>query len=193
MAACSTQSTSLFNGKNLDGWTKVGGDATYSVVDGAIVGTRGGGPNTFLRTNETYPDFVLELEFMWDHPINSGVQFRSHQKVDGLVSGYQCELDPSDRRWTGGLYEEAGRGWLVPLDHDPTAMAAVSNISAWNQLRIEARGEQLRTWVNDVPCATLIDTQADSGFIALQVHSADAPGQIRWRRITLTPIGSPAD
>jgi len=191
LPACAPASKPIFNGANLDGWTKVGGDATYAVEDGAIVGTRGPGPNTFLRTDELYGNFVLELEFKWDTPINSGVQFRSRQREgDGRVTGYQCELDHSDRRWTGGIYDEAGRGWLAPLKDDPAAMAAVGSIFEWNTLRIEADGDRLRTWVNGVPCADLTDDQDAAGFIALQVHSAAEPGQVRWRDIRLTPLNS---
>jgi hypothetical protein len=189
LAGCGSASTSkpLFNGHNLDGWTKVGGGATYTVEHGEIVGTRGPGPNTFLRTNDLYDDFVLELEFKWDQPINSGVQFRSRQRdEDGRVSGYQCELDHSDRRWTGGIYDESGRGWLAPLKDDPDAMAAVPSIFKWNSLRIEAVGPRLQTWINGVPCADLMDKQDAEGFIALQVHSSQDPGQVRWRRIRLT-------
>tara|TARA_B100000959_G_scaffold283001_1_gene350802 strand:+ start:2161 stop:2817 length:657 start_codon:yes stop_codon:yes gene_type:complete len=186
LTACSTASKPIFNGKNLDGWTKVGGDATYTVENGEIVGTRGPGPNTFLRTNDLYDDFVLELEFKWDEPINSGVQFRSRQRdEDGRVSGYQCELDHSDRKWTGGIYDESGRGWLAPLKDDPDAMAAVPSIFKWNSLRIEADGDRLRTWVNGIPCANLVDKQDAEGFIALQVHGSADPGQVRWRNIRL--------
>ncbi len=189
LTACAPATKPLFNGTDLNGWTKVGGDATYTVQDGAIVGTRGPGPNTFLRTNDLYDDFVLELDFRWDAAINSGVQFRSRQRDgDGRVTGYQCELDHSDRRWTGGIYDEAGRGWLAPLKDDAKAMAAVPSIYEWNTLRIEADGDRLRTWVNGAACADLIDGQDAEGFIALQVHSAPEHGQVRWRNIRLTPI-----
>jgi hypothetical protein len=134
-----------------------------------------------------YDDFTLELEFRWDQAINSGVQFRSRQREgDERVTGYQCELDHSDRRWTGGIYDEAGRGWLAPLKDDPAAMAAVTSIYEWNTLRVEAVGNRLRTWVNGVPCADLMDKQDAEGFIALQVHGSADPGQVRWRRIRLT-------
>ena len=187
ITGCGSASKPLFNGRNLDGWAKVGGGATYTVEHGEIVGTRGPGPNTFLRTTDMYDDFTLELEFRWDQAINSGVQFRSRQREgDERVTGYQCELDHSDRRWTGGIYDEAGRGWLAPLKDDPAAMAAVTSIYEWNTLRVEAVGNRLRTWVNGVPCADLMDKQDAEGFIALQVHGSADPGQVRWRRIRLT-------
>ena len=151
-----------------------------------LLETRGPGPNTFLRTDKTYGDFVLELEFKWDEPINSGVQFRSRQRDrDGRVTGYQCELDHSDRHWTGGIYDEAGRGWLAPLGDNPAAMTAAPDIHQWSTLRIEAMGDRLQTWVNGIPCANLVDSQDAEGFIALQVHGSKDPGQVRWRNIRL--------
>ncbi|MBT5382271.1 MAG: DUF1080 domain-containing protein [Phycisphaerae bacterium] len=199
LSACAPASKPIFNGKDLSGWTIVGGGATYRVEDGDIVGTRGPGPNTFLRTDKAYGDFVLELEFKWDEPINSGVQFRSRQRDrDGRVTGYQCELDHSDRRWTGGIYDEAGRGWLAPLGdmtgdeivdvNDLLAMAAVPDIHQWSTLRIEAVGDRLQTWVNGIPCADLADSQDAEGFIALQVHGSKDPGQVRWRNIRLRTV-----
>ena len=186
----------LFDGVSLSGWTAVGGDAQFRVEDGCIVGTVGPGPNSFLRTERTFGDFILTLEFRWDLPVNSGVQIRSHQRGgNGRVFGYQCELDPSERAWTGGFYDEGRRGWLAPLDaetaaHD-AARAAV-RLDDWNQVRIEARGPRLRTWVNGVPCAVLDDRLDGRGFIALQVHSA-ADGQLRWRDICLQPLGRAAE
>jgi hypothetical protein len=187
ITGCGSASKPLFNGRNLDGWAKIGGDAKYTVEHGEIVGTRGPGPNTFLRTTDVYSDFVLELEFKWDEAINSGVQFRSRQRDgDERVTGYQCELDHSDRHWTGGIYDEAGRGWLAPLSENPAAMAAAPDIHQWSMLRIEAVGDRLQTWVNGVQCADLIDNQDADGFIALQVHESKDPGQVRWRNIRLT-------
>ena len=189
LSACAPASKPIFNGKDLSGWTIVGGGATYRVEDGDIVGTRGPGPNTFLRTDKTYGDFVLELEFKWDEPINSGVQFRSRQRDrDGRVTGYQCELDHSDRHWTGGIYDEAGRGWLAPLGDNPAAMTAAPDIHQWSTLRIEAMGDRLQTWVNGIPCANLVDSQDAEGFIALQVHGSKDPGQVRWRNIRLRTV-----
>ena len=162
--------------------------ATYLVEDGCIVGTHGPGRNSFLRTEETFDDFDLELNFRWDEPGNSGIQFRSHiRPEDGVVEGYQCELDPSDRSWTCGIFYEGPRGWLAPLKDNPEAMGA-RRLDGWNHVRIRAEGPHLQTWLNGVPCADLVDEGGETeGFIALQVHGGRT-GRIRWRNIVLTPV-----
>lgn len=182
----------LFNGENLDGWEKLNGTAEYKVEDGAIVGiSQLNTPNTFLATNKNYDDFILEFEFKVDDGLNSGVQFRSlslPEFQEGRVHGYQFEIDPSERAWTGGVYDEARRGWLYPLNYNPEGQQAFKN-GEWNKARIEAIGNSIRTWVNDVPCADLLDSTTASGFIALQVHSignAEQEGKIvAWRNIRI--------
>jgi hypothetical protein len=97
--------TPLFNGKNLDGWQPLNGKAKFEARDGEIVGTTVfGEPNSFLATQKTYGDFILEFEFKLDSQMNSGVQFRSQslpEYQNGRVHGYQFEIDPSSRAWTG--------------------------------------------------------------------------------------------
>ena len=163
----------LFNGKNFKGWTKLNGEAEYKIEDGAIVGiSKMGTPNTFLATKKQYADFILEFEFKVDNGLNSGVQLRSASTKDynkGRVHGYQFEIDPSARAWTGGIYDEARSGWLYSLT-DPASKAAF-RAGEWNKARIEAVGQNIRTWVNGIPCTNLLDPQSASGFIALQVHS----------------------
>lgn len=182
----------LFNGKDLSGWKQVNGTAPYKVEDGAIVGTTTtGSPNSFLATENEYGDFILEFEVMLNNDINSGVQFRSISDPsikDGRVHGYQFELDPSDRKWTGGIYDEARRGWLYPLSLNPKAQSAFKK-GEWNMARIEAVGKEVRTWINDVPVASLVDDVTPTGIIALQVHSIkgqeDAGKEIKWRNIRI--------
>lgn len=181
---------SLFDGKTIAGWRKAGGGATYWVEDGCIVGKVGPGPNTFLCTEKTFKNFILKLEAKFDEPGNSGIQIRSHRRPqDGRVYGYQCEIDPSERSWSGGIYDEARRGWLFKLDTNEEARKAFKR-DDWNEFVIEAQGRRIRTWVNGVPCADFTDEsdQADlEGFIALQVH-AGKKGQIRWRNIRIKEL-----
>jgi hypothetical protein len=183
---------SLFNGKNLKGWKKLNGNVEYKVKDGVITGiAKMGQPNTFLATEKEYGDFILLFDFKVDEGFNSGVQFRSLSKKDydkGRVHGYQFEIDPSDRAWSGGIYDEARRGWLYPLTVNPPAKTAFKK-GDWNTARIEAIGNSIRTWVNGIECANLWDDMTTKGFIALQVHSignkADNGKSVSWRNIKI--------
>ncbi len=182
----------LFNGKNLNGWKKLNGEAEYKVQDGCIIGiSKMNTPNTFLATKENYSNFILEFEFKVDDGLNSGVQFRSLSSASynkGRVHGYQFEIDPSDRAWSGGIYDEARRGWLYPLTHNPRAHKAFKN-NEWNKARIEAIGPSIRTWINGIECANLWDDETLDGFIALQVHAIGDKKfegkEISWRNIRI--------
>jgi len=182
----------LFNGKDLKGWKQLNGKAKYEVKNGEIIGTTvANEPNSFMATEKDYGDFILELEYLVPQGMNSGIQFRSLSKPDykdGRVHGYQFEVDPSDRAWTGGIYDEARRDWLYTLEYNPSAKNAFKK-DEWNKIRLECIGTSLRTFVNGIPAAHVIDDVTSSGFIALQVHSIgknDEPGrQIRWRNIRI--------
>jgi hypothetical protein len=185
--------TSLFDGKTLKGWEQKGGKAKYAVEDGQIIGTTVlNTSNSFLCTKQFYSDFILELEFKVDDALNSGVQIRSNsfpEYNNRQVHGYQVEIDPSNRGWSGGIYDEGRRGWLATLDGNTAAQKAFKN-GQWNTFRVEAIGDTLKTWINDVPAVHLYDTKTRSGFIALQVHSvgndkAKEGIQVRWRNIRI--------
>jgi hypothetical protein len=182
----------LFNGKDLKGWKQLNGQAKYEVKNNEIVGTTVlNQPNSFLVTEETFGDFILELEFKLDAEMNSGLQFRSESKPEyqnGRVHGYQMEIDPSPRAWTGGIYDEGRRDWLYTLEYNPAAKTAYKKAD-WNKCRIECFGNVLRTWVNGIPTGHVVDNLTPKGFIALQVHSIakqeEEGKQIRWRNIRI--------
>jgi 4-hydroxy-4-methyl-2-oxoglutarate aldolase len=200
---------SLFNGKNLDGWSVHSGFAKYQVEDGAIVGTTvKGSPNTFLCTDREYGDFVLEFEVFLDPKLNSGVQIRSKiaevEKVfvfngrDGKpqkrvappdrVYGYQVEIATEKSGSSGSIYDEARRAFmLASTTSDPAASKAFKD-GQWNKYRIECKGDRIRTWINDVPCVDLRDGMTPRGIIGLQVHGVgndDSAYQVRWRNIRI--------
>jgi hypothetical protein len=199
--------TPLFDGKTLDGWEQHSGKAEYRVEDGAIVGkTVAGTGNSFLCTKKTYGDFILEVEFKVDPSMNSGIQFRSayypqdtEMMIDGKkvkfaadrVHGYQFEIDPSSRAYTGGVYDEARRGWLFDLKNNEEARKAFKQ-GEWNQARIECRGDSIKTFINNVPAADLKDALTKEGLIALQVHGIGKNGtpgkEIRWRNIRIKEL-----
>jgi len=205
----------LFNGKDLTGWTQKGGKAKYAVKDGTIIGTAvNGTPNSFLCTEKIYGNFILEYEYHCDNRLNSGVQIRSNvfekdtaaklgndktRKIPaGRVHGYQVEIDPNkpDRMWSGGIYDEGRRGWLYPGQRGGDAKAFTKvgqktyKPSQWNKVRVECRGDSIKTWLNDVPRSNFKDDLTARGFIALQVHGIGgkkelAGAQVKWRNLQI--------
>ena len=217
-SANADQNVELFNGKDLTGWTKRGGDAQYAVENGEIIGRSvPNTPNTFLTTDKEFGDFILDLDFKIDDvDFNSGVQIRSHSRPERnreRVYGYQVEIDPKpNRAWTAGIYYEGGMldeaaskeqgenvwiregGWLNDLKDNEAARKSF-RLGEWNHLRVIAKGNRIRTWLNDVPAADFTDNDmrafSPTGFIALQVHGvgkAQDTKEVRWKNIKLTVL-----
>lgn len=175
----------LFDGKSLSGW-KALGDARYSVDDGCILGEVGAGGHSFLVTERTFGDFLLEVEVKAELPGNSGIQIRSHVNDEQRVIGYQVEIDPTDRRWSGGIYDEGRRAsWL----DDKLAGGRAFKAGEWNEYRIECLGPWIRTWINGVPAADVLDPLDLEGFIGLQVHSGHDT-RVRWRDFRMRDLGT---
>ncbi len=186
--------TPLFDGKTLQGWKQLGGNAKFTVEDGQIVGASvPNSKNSFLCTEKTYRDFILELEFKVDDELNSGVQIRSESTPEyqkGRVHGYQVEIDPESRAWSGGIYDEGRRGWLCDLKNNEPARKAFRH-NQWNKFHIECVGDSIKTWINGVPAAELKDGMTKEGFIGLQVHAVgklEKPLYIRFREIRLKEL-----
>jgi hypothetical protein len=197
----------LFDGKTLDGWEQHSGQAKYRVEDGAIVGqTVLNTGNSFLCTKRKFANFIFEFEFKVDPKMNSGVQFRSEffdkekelvvndrpKKIPAdRVHGYQYEIDPSPRAYTGGVYDEARRGWLCDLKNNEAARNAFKQ-GEWNKARIECRGDSIKTWINGVPAADFKDSLTPAGIIGLQVHGIGKKGtpggEVRWRNLRIKEL-----
>lgn len=177
-----SQEQSLFNGKDLSGWTIHGTEKWY-VEDGLLVSESG--PDAqygYLATDEHYKDFVLTLEFFQEADGNSGVFIRS--TVDGTkVSGWQVEVAPKGNH-TGGVYESYGRGWLIKPSPEKEK---VLNEGAWNSMKIQLSGDELVSWLNGVEMVSIKDDKIGEGegSIALQIH--DGGGiKVKWRNIKIT-------
>ncbi len=196
----------LFDGKTLDGWTQRGGKAMYRVENGVLIGSCvPNTPNSFLCTQRDFTNFIFEIEFNVDKGLNSGVQFRSHcfgkpteiqwngktiKVPANRVHGFQAEIDTSTRAWSGGLFEEGARGWLNDLKGNEPARNAFKQ-GGWNKFRIEARGDSIKTWLNDVPAADLKDSRVSSGFFGLQVHGVgkrEETLEVRFRNIRIKEL-----
>jgi hypothetical protein len=212
------ESIALFDGATLDGWQNFGG-GKFFVEDGAIVGeTAPLLPNSFLATNQMYSDFELELDVKVDPLLNSGIQIRSNVYPEetttirwggtfnedgtknvrervwekGRFWGYQVELDPTDRAWSGSLYEEGGRGFLHTPGEDEAAKQAFKP-EDWNHVKIRVIGDHFQTWINGVPVADVHDSLTSTGYIALQLHGVgknqDKVGKrVLFKNIELTQL-----
>lgn len=182
----------LFNGKDLKNFEQLNGNAKYEIKNNELIGTsKLDTPNSFMATKNEYGDFILEFDVFVENGLNSGVQFRSLSTpdyMDGRVHGYQCEIETSSRKWAGGIYDEARNGWLYPLSRNPKGQNAFVP-GQWNHYRIEAIGTSIRTWINDVQCANLVDDTTAKGIIAFQVHGIRDESlvgkTVRWKNIKI--------
>jgi hypothetical protein len=196
----------LFNGKDLADWD--GDPKFWSVQDGAITGlTTKEAPapgNTFcIWKGGVLKDFELHVAFcMQNH--NSGIQYRSKDCGKWVVHGYQADMDESNT-YTGGLYEEGGRGVLalpgqkvtIGEDGKPKVTgttadakdikAAIKN-KDWNEYLIIARGNHLVQKLNGLVTVDATDDdekrRAMEGILAFQLH-AGPPMKVQFKDITL--------
>jgi hypothetical protein len=185
----------LFNGKDLDGWHNPYPHGTASVKNGVIelVADR----KFFFAYNEKFSDFIMTAEIKLPKgKANSGILFRSQKKENGSMFGYQAEVDGSDRRWSGGLYDEGRRGWIHPKkpERNPyneknwkdTQKNALKR-DDWNKYKIKCLGDHLQIWVNGVQTTDLKDSTDSTGFIAIQHHGEK--GQVyRFRNLRLLKL-----
>ncbi|RAJ13854.1 uncharacterized protein DUF1080 [Arenibacter echinorum] len=176
-----SQEMSLFNGKDLSGWTVYGTEKWY-VEDGLLVSESGPDKQYgYLGTDKYYDDFELTLEFKQEANGNSGVFVRS--TVDGTkVSGWQVEVAPPGHD-TGGVYESYGRGWLIKPDPEKDK---VLKEGEWNTMKIKLSGNKLTSWLNGTEMVSITDDKIGEGkgSIALQIH--DGGGiKVKWRNINI--------
>lgn len=186
---CSTtlfaqKATSIFNGKDLTGWTIHGTEKWY-VDKGELVCESGPDKKYgYLSTDKAYKNFDLTLRFKQSADGNSGVFFRS--SIDGVkISGWQAEVAPPGHN-TGGIYESYGRGWLIQPDPEKDKYLKYGD---WNTYRLKVVGDEVTTWLNGHEMIHLKDEKIGKGegFIALQIH--DGGGiKVRWKNIKIKEL-----
>lgn len=179
-----TETVSLFNGKNLDGWIIYGTEKWY-VENGELICESGPDKDYgYLGTNKYFDDFILELNFKQEDNGNSGVFFRS--TVDGVkVKGWQVEVAPPGYH-SGGIYESYGRGWLIKPDKSKDSIVKMGE---WNKMKIKVCGDEVTTWINENQMIKIKDSiiGLGRGGVALQIH--DGGGiKVKWKNINLTKL-----
>ncbi len=182
----------IFNGKDLTGWSQKNGTATYRIEDGVVIGkTAVGSPNSFMCTDKEYGDFELTFEVKVDNGLNSGVQIRSRSLPDyknGRVHGPQVEIESAPGE-SGYIYSEGtGRGWI---SKEQPIKDAYQN-DQWNRYLVRAVGDRLQVWVNGKKIEDLTDAESSKqGFLGLQVHGIgqdQGPFEVRWRNIQVREL-----
>ena len=178
------EKTSLFNGKNLNGW-KIYGTEKWYVNNGELICESGPEKKYgYLATEKFYKDYILELEFFQESDGNSGVFFRS--TIEGtIITGWQVEVAPPGLH-SGGIYESYGRGWLIKPD---SKYDDIVSMGEWNNMKIKVYKNEVTTWINNQEIINLFDEKIGkaNGSIALQIH--DGGGiKVRWKNIMLTKL-----
>lgn len=175
------QTESIFNGKDLTGWTIYGTELWY-VEDGLLVCESGPDKEYgYLGTDKEYKDFELTLEFKQGANGNSGVFFRS--SIEGTkITGWQAEVAPPGDN-TGGIYESYGREWLIKPDPE---LDKHLKFGEWNKMRIRVQGDLVETWLNGNKMITFEDEKIGmaTGKIALQIHSGGGI-KVQWRNLNI--------
>lgn len=173
--------------------------------------------NWFFTTKRKYSDFIFEAEVLLpdvQEYSNSGVIFRAQtqQKDNGMVAvGYQAEVDPSPRKWSGGFFDQGRRQWLHPL-HDTRSnpdekfvknlipewsedLANAYKHLEWNKYRIECRGNEIKIFVNGILTTHVIDNTDSQGLVGLQHHGSKklietgkTDNIIKFRKVYITEL-----
>ena len=192
----------LFNGKDLTGWRNPYSYGNAVVKSGEI--HLSAEKKFFLVTEKTYKDFRLQVEIkLPEGKANSGVMFRAHVEP-GKVFGYQAECDGSDRRWSGGLYDEGRSIWVWPslkgkseeefLVHSEKSLAHMAKPEVagalkrndWNKYEISCRGDRIAIKINNVAITNIRDKMDAEGFIGIQ-HHGEKGAVYKFRNIYLKP------
>ena len=197
--------TPLFDGKTAQGWRNPYYWGKAEVKGGEIHLTTDKS-KWFLCTEKPYADFIFEADVrMPEGKANSGFMFRCHVKKN-KVFGYQAEVDPSGRKWSGGLYDEGRRKWFISPNRDKAKNREERDRSIadfrkragesfkrddWNTYRIECVGESIKIYVNGTLCTDVKDSVDAQGYIAIQHHGEK--GKVYRFRNARIRILKPAD
>ena len=179
-----TETISLFNGENLDGWTIYGTEKWFVDNNELICESGPDKQYGYLGTDDFYDDFILELQFNQQSDGNSGVFFRS--TVDGtVVKGWQVEVAPPGLH-SGGIYESYGRGWLIKPD---SSTDSIIKMGEWNDMKIKVLADEVTTWINGENMIKIKDSiiGKGTGGIALQIH--DGGGiKVKWKNLKIQKL-----
>lgn len=178
--------TSLFNGKNLDGWEIVGKEAGWAVVDGVIrsVGGQGG---EWLRSDKPYGDYILKVDWRVSPGGNSGVFIRCAKEGAPWTSGYEIQISNPRQdlaHCTGSLY-----GYVSVIERPD------ESAEKWHTFEIRCQGPHITVLSDGVKCIDVDQSQVEgitdkplAGYIGLQDSHSAAGNYIEYRNVRIKPL-----
>ncbi|OYQ28317.1 hypothetical protein CHU93_09405 [Sandarakinorhabdus cyanobacteriorum] len=164
----------LWNGRSLDGWTRLG-DAAWTIDNGILACDHG--PISYLVSNESFADFQLRVDFWVSDNANSGIFIRCTNPAEVTVTNsYEVnifEQRPDQRFATGAIVG------VAPIATVPKTGGR------WNRMDITAKGDRFTVLVNG---QRTVDKAADpkhpSGRITLQYGT----GVVKFRSVKVLAI-----
>ena len=165
--------TTLFDGKNIDAFNKVG-DANWTIADGVLQADKGMGG--YLVTKQPYTDFEIRAEFWVDTPANSGIFIRcDNPQMPGAEACYEVNIfdtRPDPAYATGGIVNVA------------KVATPIKAGGKWNTYEIRAQGSHLMVTLNGMKTADVQDTKHARGSFALQYGA----GVVKFRSVQVRPL-----
>ena len=165
--------TTLFDGKNVDAFNKVG-DANWTIADGVLQADKGMGG--YLVTKQPYTDFEIRAEFWVDTPANSGIFIRcDNPQMPGAEACYEVNIfdtRPDPTYGTGGIVNVA------------KVATPIKAGGKWNTYEIRAQGSHLTVTLNGMKTADANDTKHARGPFALQYGA----GVVKFRKVEVRPL-----
>lgn len=165
--------TTLFDGKNIDAFNKVG-DANWTIAEGVLQADKGMGG--YLVTKQPYTDFEIRAEFWVDTPANSGIFIRcENPQMPGAEACYEVNIfdtRPDPAYATGGIVNVA------------KVATPIKAGGKWNTYEIRAQGSHLTVTLNGMKTADVMDTKHARGPFALQYGA----GVVKFRSVQVRPL-----
>ena len=194
----------LFNGKDLSGWThylwdreakaedtKTPMSAVWSVENGVLVCQ--GKPTGYIRTNREYENYKLSLEWRWPEGTtrgNNGVLV--HTTTPNALGQWPKSLEVQLAFGNAGDFWVIGTTIDVPdVDtrrKDRRHLNLTDNsekpAGEWNKMEIEAKGNEVKVWVNGDLVNHATNVSERKGAISLQSEGS----LVYFRNVYLTPL-----
>lgn len=203
------ESQSLFNGKDLSGWSidvpalddNANEPVPFVVREGLLVSL--GTPNGHLVTEKEYKDYRLEVEYRFPgEPGNCGVLVHAsspRKLYDMFPQSIEVQM----------MHENAGDFWCIVEDVEVPDMESrrgpkeewgitegkarrIENLTngsenplgEWNTMLIECKGDEIKVWVNGEMVNSGFNATTTEGKIALQAEGSE----VEFRKIALTQL-----